>query len=342
MNELIITKPDDMHLHLRQGELLKTVIKDTEKQFARAVVMPNLSNPIINVTLADNYYNEIKRSCSVFEPLMTLYFTDQLTEQEIKKASASPKIIGIKLYPAGVTTNSSHGVKSIKDHYFLLEQMEKYDLPLLIHGEVNDKNIDVFDREKVFIDNYLSEITSLFPSLRIVFEHISTKDAVSFVYQSSEKIAATITPQHILMNRNDLLVGGIKPHNYCLPVLKRKIHQEAVLNAAISGNAKFFLGTDSAPHLKYEKESACGCAGVYSASNAIELYADIFEKNNALDKLEGFSSFYGADFYNLPRNKSKLKLIKQQNKIMESIPSEAGEIIPFMAGKIIQWQSFDD
>lgn len=339
MTEIIITKPDDMHLHLREGKLLEAVIKDTEKQFARAIVMPNLKNPVVDVEKATVYYKEIKKFSTIFEPLMTLYFTDKLTLNEIKKASDSSIIIGIKLYPAGVTTNSAKGLKSIEDSYHLFEAMEKTDLPLLIHGEVSDKNVDIFDREKSFIDNYLIGITKNFPNLRVVFEHISTQDAVSFVNESSQKVAATITPQHILMNRNDLLSGGIKPHNYCLPVLKRSTHQQAVLNAAVSGNPKFFLGTDSAPHLRHEKESACGCAGVYSAATAIELYAEIFEKNNALDKLEDFSSTFGADFYQLPRNKTKLKLIKNENTIAKSIKFDGGEIIPFMAGNQIQWQS---
>lgn len=340
MNEILIIKPDDMHLHLREGKLLRAVLKDTEKQFARAVVMPNLIDPVINIQKVENYYDEIKKISSSFEPLMTLYFTDNLTKDQIKNASEISKIIGIKLYPSGVTTNSERGVESISDCYHIFEAMEKFDLPLLIHGEVNDLKVDVFDREKTFIDKYLFNITKTFPNLRIVFEHISTSDAVDFVNEANDKVAATITPHHILMNRNDLLSGGIKPHNYCLPILKREVHQKAVLNAAISGNPKFFLGTDSAPHLRNEKESSCGCAGVYSALNAIELYAEIFEKNNALEKLENFSSVFGADFYRLPTNKSKLRLVKKANLIPKSIKIEGGEIIPYLADTEIQWQSF--
>jgi dihydroorotase len=237
-----------------------------------------------------------------------------------------------------VTTNSDRGVNSIDDCFHIFEAMEKNDIPLLIHGEVNDSDVDIFDREKIFIDRHLEKITKQFPNLRVVFEHISTKDAVEFVIDGSETLAATITPQHIMMNRNHLLSGGIKPHNYCLPVLKRSSHQKSVLEAALSGNPKFFLGTDSAPHLKNQKESACGCAGVYSAPYAMPMYAQIFEQNNALEKLEPFASFYGADFYKLPRNSAKLKLIKEKTQVSQSIKINDQEVIPYLAGCELDWQ----
>jgi len=338
MTELIITKPDDMHLHLREGEMLKAVIHHTANQFSRAIVMPNLSDPITTVEKAQNYFDQIKSFYPNFSPLMTIYFSDQLNDEELLKIRDSSIIIGIKLYPSGVTTNSDRGVNSINDCFHIFEAMEKNDIPLLIHGEVNDPDVDIFDREKVFIDRHLVKITKQFPNLRVVFEHISTKDAVEFVIDGIETLAATITPQHIMMNRNHLLSGGIKPHNYCLPVLKRSSHQKSVLEAALSGNPKFFLGTDSAPHLKNQKENACGCAGVYSAPYAMPMYAQIFDQNNALEKLEPFASFYGADFYKLPRNSTKLKLIKEKTQVSQSIKINNQEVIPYLAGCELDWQ----
>ena len=340
MTELNIIKPDDMHLHLREGEILKYACKDTDKQFSRAIIMPNLEEPIKTVALAEKYYKEIKVNTnhSGFEPLMTLFFNNDLDEGEIKKVSDSKIMHGIKLYPSGVTTNSNDGINSIEKCFNIFSLMEKYDVPLLIHAESNDKSIDIFDREKVFIDQHLRKIVGKFPDLRVVVEHISTKEAVDFVRSSSDKICATITPQHMLLDRNDLLSGGIKPHNYCLPILKRVEDRQAILKAAVSGSPKFFLGTDSAPHFRHQKESSCGCAGIYSAAYAMELYASVFESEKALDKLENFSSKYGADFYNLPYSKSIIKLIKKDFMIPTKITIENEEIIPLFAGQTVSWQ----
>ena len=340
MTELIITKPDDMHLHLREGDILKHACKDTDRQFARAIVMPNLKNSIKTVDQAENYYQEIKgyTSHSNFEPLMTLFFTDALNEAEIKRVSDSGVIHGIKLYPSGVTTNSDDGVDIIDKCFDLFELMQKHGVPLLIHAETNDKNIDIFDRERVFIDRHLTQIHSEFPDLRIVFEHISSKEAVDFVMSANSKVGATITPQHMLLDRNDLLSNGIKPHHYCLPIVKRAEDRLAIIEAAVSGSQKFFLGTDSAPHFRHQKESSCGCAGIYSAAYAMELYVLIFETENALGKLENFSSKFGADFYKLPYNKSKIKLIKKELEIPTKIDVGNEEIIPLFAGETLSWQ----
>ena len=339
INELIIPRPDDMHLHLREGKMLKVVSQHSAKQFGRAIIMPNLKNPIINTELAHIYYDEIKKHTTThqFEPLMTIYFNEKLTLEELKRIQISSKIIGIKLYPKGVTTNSNKGIDSFNSGYKIFEMMEKLDIPLLIHGEVNDPNIDIFDREKIFIEKNLINAHKEFPDLRIVLEHISTKESTEFVKETSNNIAATITPQHLLYNRNELFAGGLKPHAFCLPVLKREEHRVAVLGAAISGNPKFFLGTDSAPHKKSEKESSCGCAGIYSALNAMEIYAEIFDRNNAIEKLENFSSKFGADFYRLSQNKNKIKLVRSSNKVPNSIKIDNGEVIPLLAGQEINW-----
>ena len=340
MTELIITKPDDMHLHLREGDILKHACRDTERQFARAIVMPNLKIPIKTVNQAKKYYQDINK-CSThsnFEPLMTLFFNDALDEEEIKKVSDSDFIHGIKLYPSGVTTNSNDGVDTIDKCFNLFELMQKHGVPLLIHAETSDKDIDIFDREKVFIDRHLTQIHREFPDLRIVFEHISSKEAVDFVISANSKLGATITPQHMLLDRNDLLSNGIKPHHYCLPIVKRAEDRLAIVEAAVSGSPKFFLGTDSAPHLRHQKESSCGCAGIYSAAYAMEVYASIFESESALSKLENFSSKFGADFYKLPYSKSKIKLIKKEFKIPAKITIGDEEIIPFFANKTLSWQ----
>ena len=339
INELIIPRPDDMHLHLREGKMLKVVSQHSASQFGRAIVMPNLKNPVINTELAHIYYDEIKKHTKTlqFEPLMTIYFNDGLTLEELKKIKASSKIIGIKLYPKGVTTNSNKGINSFESGYKIFEMMEELDIPLLIHGEVNDKNVDIFDRERIFIEKHLSRAHKEFPNLKIVLEHISTKDSTEFVKDSSNKIAATITPQHLLYNRNELFLGGLRPHAFCLPVLKREEHRVAVLNAAISGNPKFFLGTDSAPHKRAEKESSCGCAGIYSALNAMEIYAEIFDQNNAIEKLENFCSKFGADFYKLNQNKEKLKLTRSKNKVPTVIKIDNDDVVPLMAGQEIGW-----
>jgi dihydroorotase len=339
INELIIPRPDDMHLHLREGKMLKVVSQHSASQFGRAIIMPNLKNPVINTELAHIYYDEIKKYTKThqFEPLMTIYFNEGLTLEELKKIKASSKIIGIKLYPKGVTTNSNKGINSFESGYKIFEMMEELDIPLLIHGEVNDKSVDIFDRERIFIEKHLSRAHKEFPNLKIVLEHISTKDSTEFVKDSSKKIAATITPQHLLYNRNELFSGGLRPHAFCLPVLKREEHRVAVLNAAISGNPKFFLGTDSAPHKRAEKESSCGCAGIYSALNAMEIYAEIFDQNNAIEKLENFCSKFGADFYKLNQNKEKLKLTRSKNKVPTVIKIDNDDVVPLMAGQEIGW-----
>jgi dihydroorotase len=339
INELIIPRPDDMHLHLREGKMLKVVSQHSASQFGRAIVMPNLKNPVINTELAHIYYDEIKKHTKTlqFEPLMTIYFNDGLTLEELKKIKASSKIIGIKLYPKGATTNSNDGIDSFESGYKIFEMMEELGIPLLIHGEVNDKSVDIFDRERIFIEKHLSKAHKEFPNLKIVLEHISTKDSTEFVKDSSKKIAATITPQHLLYNRNELFSGGLRPHAFCLPVLKREEHRVAVLNAAISGNPKFFLGTDSAPHKRAEKESSCGCAGIYSALNAMEIYAEIFDQNNAIEKLENFCSKFGADFYKLNQNKEKLKLTRSKNKVPTVIKIDNDDVVPLMAGQEIGW-----
>ena len=339
INELIIPRPDDMHLHLREGKMLKVVSQHSASQFGRAIIMPNLKNPVINTELAHIYYDEIKKHTKThqFEPLMTIYFNEGLTLEELKKIKASSKIIGIKLYPKGVTTNSNKGINSFESGYKIFEMMEELDIPLLIHGEVNDKSVDIFDRERIFIEKHLSRAHKEFPNLKIVLEHISTKDSTEFVKDSSNKVAATITPQHLLYNRNELFLGGLRPHAFCLPVLKREEHRVAVLNAAISGNPKFFLGTDSAPHKRAEKESSCGCAGIYSALNAMEIYAEIFDQNNAIEKLENFCSKFGADFYKLNQNKEKLKLTRSKNKVPTVIKIDNDDVVPLMAGQEIGW-----
>ena len=339
INELIIPRPDDMHLHLREGKMLKVVSQHSASQFGRAIIMPNLKNPIINTELAHIYYDEIKKYTKThqFEPLMTIYFNEGLTLEELKKIKASSKIIGIKLYPKGVTTNSNKGINSFESGYKIFEMMEELEIPLLIHGEVNDKSVDIFDRERIFIEKHLSRAHKEFPNLKIVLEHISTKDSTEFVKDSSNKIAATITPQHLLYNRNELFLGGLRPHAFCLPVLKREEHRVAVLNAAISGNPKFFLGTDSAPHKRAEKESSCGCAGIYSALNAMEIYAEIFDQNNAIEKLENFCSKSGADFYKLNQSKEKLKLTRSKNKVPTVIKIDSDDVVPLMAGQEIGW-----
>ncbi|MSQ80707.1 MAG: dihydroorotase [Candidatus Methylopumilus sp.] len=338
---LKITTPDDFHVHLRDDVLMASVVPYTAKQFARALVMPNLKTPITTVDQAIQYESRIKKvlkSDSHFQPLMTLYLTDNTSLEEIKKIPDCKKIVGIKYYPAGATTNSDSGVKNIDDRYNVFELMEKLDVPLLLHGEVVGPVIDIFDREKVFIDNHLLKLHKTFPNLRVVLEHITTKEAADFILSASKKIAATITPQHLLLNRNHMFVGGINPHHYCLPVLKREIHRQALLNVVSSGNAKFFLGTDSAPHLKSTKENTCGCAGIFSAASAIELYAAVFDELNVLDKLEGFASFYGADFYGLDRNRSSINLIKEDWTVPEKITVGDDAIIPLYAGRKIPWR----
>lgn len=337
MKTLTLTRPDDFHLHVRNGDILKTVLPHTARQFARAIIMPNLKPPVTTVEQALIYREEILQAVPAdlnFTPLMTLYLTAATSVEGIKKAAQCEHVYAFKLYPAGATTNSDAGVADVTKIYPLLAALEKCDLPLLIHGEVTDENCDIFDRERVFIERYLIDIVKNFPALRIVLEHVTTKEAVEFVQSASAKIAATITPQHLLFNRNAILAGGIKPHFYCLPILKREIHREALVKAATSGNPKFFLGTDSAPHTRHLKENSCGCAGCYSSFAALELYAQAFENANALDKLEGFASFYGANFYGLPRNSETVTLEKTDWQI----PASYDDITPLKAGEMLNWK----
>ena len=341
MTDLTIQTPDDWHLHFRDGDMLQETVPATARCFRRAVVMPNLVPPVTTGELASAYRQRIlaaRPANSSFEPIMTIYLTDTTTAQDIKAAKAAG-VLAAKMYPAGATTNSHSGVSSLSSLFPVLEALVENDMLLLVHGEVTEAHVDIFDREKVFIEQHLSQIVAKFPELRIVLEHITTADAVEFVSKSSAKVAATITPQHLMLNRNDMLVGGIRPHNYCLPVLKRATHQQALRAIVASGNPKFFLGTDSAPHAKHRKESACGCAGCYSAWSAIELYAQVFEELGALDKLEGFASHYGADFYGLPRNSGTITLTRETWQVPEEITLPDGNpIVPFFAGQTVNWK----
>jgi dihydroorotase len=341
MKTLTITRPDDWHIHVRNGAILKTVLPHTARQFARAIIMPNLKPPVTTVAGALVYRKEILQAVPAgidFTPLMTLYLTAATKISEIQKAAESDHVYAFKLYPAGATTNSDSGVADIHAIYPLLAELEKLDIPLLIHGETTDTDCDIFDRERVFVDTSLTDIATNFPNLRIVLEHVTTSEAVQFVYASGNNIAATITPQHLLYNRNALFAGGIRPHYYCLPIIKREHHRLALVKAATSGNPKFFLGTDSAPHITSLKETSCGCAGCYSAYAALELYAEIFERADALNKLEGFASFFGADFYRLPRNSDTVTL----EKTTWSIPLFYGEndntVTPLKAGEELSWK----
>lgn len=341
MKTLTITRPDDWHVHVRTGAILKTVLPHTARQFARAIIMPNLKPPVTTVEQALLYRDEILDAVPTgvdFTPLMTLYLTASTTEAEIKKAAVSEHIHAFKLYPAGATTHSDSGIADIKAAYPLFAAMDKHQIPLLIHGEVTDEQCDIFDRERVFIDRYLLDIVKHFPGLRVVLEHVTTAEAVQFVESSGNHVAATITPQHLLYNRNALLVGGIRAHYYCLPVLKRERHRLALVKAATSGNPKFFLGTDSAPHLTTLKESSCGCAGCYSAHAALEMYAEVFESAEALERLEGFASFYGADFYRLPRNSSTVTLKKISWDVPSSYVENGVSITPLKASEPVSWK----
>ena len=322
-DKLTLTRPDDWHLHLRDGVVLKAVLPDTARQFARAIVMPNLRPPVTTTELAQAYRQRILDAlpeAANFEPLMTLYLTNNTSVEEIKRAKASGFVHGVKLYPAGATTNSDAGVSNLAKCTTTLEAMQNIGMPLLVHAEVTDSDVDVFDRERVFIERNMITLLKNFPALKVIFEHITTKDAADFVMESPSNVAATITAHHLLMNRNDMFKGGIQPHHYCLPILKRESHRLALVEAATSGNSKFFLGTDSAPHTKHAKEAACGCAGMYTAHAAIELYTEAFEAAAALDKLEAFASFYGADFYCLPRNTKQITLQKTSWTVPNELP----------------------
>jgi dihydroorotase len=338
---LTITRPDDWHLHLRDGELMRSVLGATARVFGRAVVMPNLTPPITTVAAAAAYRERIAAALppeSRFAPLMTLYLTEATSTEEIARARASGFIIGVKYYPAGATTNSESGVTNPSRAWPALSAMEKHGLPLLVHGEVTDPDVDVFDREQVFIDRVLVRVVRDFPSLRIVVEHITTREAAAFVAAAPATVAATITPQHLTWSRNALFAGGIRPHMYCLPVLKRDVHRDALVKAATSGNAKYFLGTDSAPHPRHLKEAACGCAGCYSAHAAIELYAEAFEAADALSRLEAFASFHGADFYGLPRNGDTITLRREPWTVPGEYAFGPHTVVPLKSGEQINWR----
>lgn len=339
---LTITRPDDWHLHLRDGAALSAVLPDTARQFARAIVMPNLKPPVTTVAQARAYRERILAALPAgmaFEPLMTLYLTDNTQPDEIVAARDSGFVHGVKLYPAGATTNSDAGVTDIRRCAAALEAMQKVGMPLLVHGEVTDSAIDIFDREAVFIERVMTPLRRDFPALKVVFEHITTKDAADYVRDAEGPIGATITAHHLLYNRNAIFTGGIRPHYYCLPVLKRETHRQALVAAAVSGSPRFFLGTDSAPHAKGLKEHACGCAGCYTALHAMELYAEAFDAAGALDKLEGFASFHGPDFYGLPRNTGTLTLRREPWQLPESLPYGDATLVPLRGGETLAWKA---
>ena len=340
MTTLTITRPDDWHVHLRDGAALNNTVADISRYFRRAIIMPNLVPPVTNAELAKQYHDRIMAASpsAQFQPLMVLYLTDQTTAEDIKVAKASGIVYAAKLYPAGATTNSSSGVTSVDNIALVLAAMEAEDMPLLIHGEVTDHDIDIFDREGIFIDTILRPLVAKYPTLKIVLEHITTKNAVDFVKEAGDNVAATITVHHLLFNRNHMLVGGIRPHFFCLPILKRNTHQQALIEAATSGSEKFFLGTDSAPHPQHAKESACGCAGAYTAHAAIELYAEAFEAAGALDKLEAFASLNGPKFYNLPANSDKITLVKEEWAVPATMSFGDEQVVPIRANESIAWQ----
>ncbi len=344
MKHLTLRRPDDWHVHLRDGEMLQRVLPDTAKRFARAIVMPNLKPPVRTTADAQAYRERILAalpSGMSFDPLMTLYLTDRTSADDILLAKASGCVHGIKYYPAGATTNSDAGLTRIQLGDDAFAAMQACGMPLLIHGEVTDPSVDVFDREAVFIERYLIPLMQRFPRLKIVLEHITTQQAADFVAQAPANLAATITPHHLLYNRNALFRGGLRPHHYCLPVLKRETHRLALLRAATSGNPKFFLGTDSAPHPRHDKESACGCAGIYSAHAAIELYAEAFEQADALSRLEDFASHFGADFYELPYNQEHITLVQQTRHLPDTWPAGDETLVPLRAGEAVHWQLVD-
>lgn len=337
---ITITRPDDWHVHLRDGDALNSTVKDISRYFGRAIVMPNLVPPVTNTVLAKAYHDRIMacKPSAQFAPLMVLYLTDNTTVADIEEAKASGIVYAAKLYPAGATTNSSSGVTSVDKLKDVFVAMQSAGMPLLIHGEVTHEGVDIFDREQVFIDTILAPLVASNPDLRIILEHITTKNAVDFVKQAGDNVAATITVHHLLFNRNHMLVGGIRPHYFCLPVLKRNTHQQALIEAATSGSAKFFLGTDSAPHAKGAKESSCGCAGSYTAHAAIELYAEVFDKENALDKLEAFASLNGPRFYQLPVNEDKITLVKKSWNVPATMAFGDDVVVPIRSEDEIQWQ----
>jgi dihydroorotase len=340
MDELTITRPDDWHLHLRDGDHMRAVVGDTARRFARAIVMPNLRPPVTTTELALAYRQRILAALpagSALQPLMTLYLTDNTRPVEIAKARASGAVYAVKYYPAGATTNSDSGVTDVRRCDDTLQAMADTGMPLLVHGEVTDPAVDVFDRERVFIERVLMPLVERFPRLKVVMEHITTTEAVQFVTAATDRVAATITAHHLLLNRNAIFQGGIRPHHYCLPVLKRESHRQALIGAAVSGNPKFFLGTDSAPHARHTKETSCGCAGLYTAHAGIELYAEAFDAAQALDKLERFASFFGADFYGLPRNRERVTLRRVAWQVPADVAFGADRLVPMRAGAQVQW-----
>ncbi|WP_353499626.1 dihydroorotase [Vibrio sp. CB1-14] len=340
MTTLTITRPDDWHVHLRDGDVLKDTVRDISRYNGRALIMPNTIPPVTDTEMALAYKARImaEQPSEQFEPLMALYLTDNTTPDEIRKAKASGAVVAAKLYPAGATTNSDSGVTSAKNIYHVLEAMEEVGMLLLVHGEVTTHEVDIFDREKEFLDTVLAPIVNDFPNLKIVLEHITTADAANFVKNANDNVAATITAHHLLYNRNHMLVGGIKPHFYCLPILKRGTHQQALIEAATNGSKKFFLGTDSAPHAKGKKEAACGCAGSYTAHAAVELYAEVFEQEGKLENLEGFASHNGPDFYGLPRNTDTVTLEKAEWNVPETMPLGSDIVVPIRGGETVNWK----
>lgn len=350
MDQLEIIRPDDWHVHLRDQALLHHTVKDISRYFGRAIVMPNLVPPVTNVEMAINYERRILGALADinadepsdkkrgFKPLMTLYLTDNTTIEEIEKVQQNPNIAALKLYPAGATTNSDAGVTDVKKLYPIFEKMAELQVPLLVHGEVTHTEIDIFDREAVFIDQILSPLQTKIPQLKVVLEHITTKHATEYILSKEKNTAATITAHHLLYNRNHMLAGGIRPHYYCLPILKRSVHQQALVKAATSGDKRFFLGTDSAPHTQDKKEQACGCAGCYTAAYALELYAEVFEQENALDQLEKFASLNGANFYNLALNEETITLVKKPQQVPSYLPMGDSRVIPIRAGETLSWR----
>ncbi|HEY2338508.1 MAG TPA: dihydroorotase [Burkholderiales bacterium] len=341
MDQLTLRRPDDFHLHLRDGTAMASVLADSARRFGRAIIMPNLKPAVRTTQQALHYRERILAALpegAAFEPLMTLYLTEDTSAEEIGRAKLSGRVFGVKLYPAGATTHSDEGVTRLSRCFHALEKMQQIGLPLLVHGESTDPAIDVFDREKAFLEDVLGPLLERFPELKVVLEHITTRDAAQFIEVTGPNVAATITAHHLLMNRNALFMGGIRPHHYCLPVLKREEHREALVEAAISGNPKFFLGTDSAPHPQKAKEADCGCAGIYTAHAAIELYAIAFEEAGALDKLEGFASQFGAQFYGLKPNTDTIMLVREDWKVPETLPFGAERLVPLRAGETLPWK----
>jgi len=340
MTTLTITRPDDWHVHLRDGEVLADTVRDISRYNGRALIMPNTVPPVTNTEMALAYRDRImaQNPSATFQPLMSLYLTDNTSADDIRQAKASGAVVAAKLYPAGATTNSDSGVTNAKNIYPVLQAMQEEGMLLLVHGEVTTHEVDIFDREKTFLETVLAPIVNDFPNLKIVLEHITTAEAVNFVKNASDNVAATITAHHLLFNRNHMLVGGIRPHLFCLPILKRATHQHALVAAATSGNKKFFLGTDSAPHAKGKKEAACGCAGSYTAHAALELYAEVFEQEGKLENLEAFASHNGPDFYGVPRNTDTVTLTKASWEVPASMPFGGETVVPIRAGEAIQWQ----